>query len=454
MKPLLSATITDTAAIKYPVFVSQKFDGIRCLILGGRAVSRNLKPIPNLHVQKLVRDLGPAAEGLDGELVLGNPFSPTCFRDTTSAVRKMDGKPDVRFFVFDRFLPDTPYDERLKTLPETGDFVMCVEQEVAFDEADLLSIEADLLARGAEGVMVRSTDGTYKQGRSTLRDGIIGKLKRFADDEFEVIGCVEFETNTNAATKDALGYTKRSSAKAGKRGAAKLGALVCRTATGAVFNVGSGFSDAERRNYWAMRDTLPGRWAKVKHFPIGDYSVPRFPTFLGFRDSIDMPAPTLPEGIYWFIDYARQVRRGEYRYGPRGGGHMWVEGDDWGLAKYHQNTRNQPRGFPYNKRALGSYWAVQGACVLWSSEAEAVLFMDRWVAERDFWAAERQRHHSNAINGTSVQAKARASIQGLDVAALRALRSKHHPDTGDGDVVLYQAAVEEIQWRRANGVTT
>ena len=32
--------------------------------------------------------------------------------------------------------------------------------------------------RGAEGVMVRKLDGHYKYGRSTVNEGILGKLKR------------------------------------------------------------------------------------------------------------------------------------------------------------------------------------------------------------------------------------------------------------------------------------
>ncbi len=43
MKPMLSHTIEDTSKIKFPVLVSQKLDGIRCLIINGVAVSRNSK---------------------------------------------------------------------------------------------------------------------------------------------------------------------------------------------------------------------------------------------------------------------------------------------------------------------------------------------------------------------------------------------------------------------------
>src|SRR5437899_138139 len=79
--------------------------------------------------------------------------------------------------------------------------------------------------RGFEGVMLRKPDGPYKFGRSTVREGYLMKVKRFTQEEAVVVGYEEQETNLNEATKDALGHTKRSSHKAGKRPAGVLGAL-------------------------------------------------------------------------------------------------------------------------------------------------------------------------------------------------------------------------------------
>ncbi len=282
MKPLLSATIQDTSAIRYPALVSTKLDGIRCLVIDGVAVSRNLKPIRNDHVQQSIARLGKDAEGLDGELIVGSEFSPTCYRDTSSGVMSYSGTPDFRFHVFDRFNIDAPYTDRLSTLPATGGIIQRVEQTPVHTEAELLLIESDLLAVGAEGVMVRSLDGAYKHGRSTLRDGIIGKLKRFTDAEFKVVGSIERMHNANDAGVDALGYVERSTAKSGMVPCGDLGALICRTADGSTFNVGGGFTAADRVAMWAKRDWLVGRIAKVKFFAPGGYDVPRFPVFLGW----------------------------------------------------------------------------------------------------------------------------------------------------------------------------
>ena len=286
MKPMLSHTITDTSAVKYPVLVSQKLDGIRCLIIDGVAVSRNLKPIRNEHVQAIIGM--PKYEGLDGELIVGDPFAEDCYRVTNSGVMSKDGEPDFIYYVFDRWdLPLSGFADRLAAT-QPGDKIQRVHHQWAYCEADLLRIEEALLDKGAEGVMVRSLGGTYKYGRSTMKEGTLGKLKRFSEDEFLVVDFEERFHNANPATVNALGHTERSMHVENMIGRGDLGALVLETSEGKRFTAGSGFDDATRREIWGNKEKYVGRWAKVKHFPIGVKDLPRFPVFMGFRDENDM----------------------------------------------------------------------------------------------------------------------------------------------------------------------
>ena len=184
-------------------------------------------------------------------------------------------------------MPEAIFHERLGLIPLLP-FVEPVPHWQVDDEAQLLEIEANLLARGAEGVMVRSIGGIYKFGRSTVKDGILGKLKRFADAEYKVVGFQERMHNGNEATTDALGRTERSSHKENKTGRGDLGALVLETPDGQSFNCGTGFDDATRSEIWGNRDKYIGQFAKIKSFLIGVKDLPRFPVFLGFRSSEDM----------------------------------------------------------------------------------------------------------------------------------------------------------------------
>ena len=286
MKPLLAYTVEDTSTLKYPLFASVKLDGIRCLVIDGVAYSRNMKPIKNEYVQKCIGK--PEYSGLDGELIVSDIFAKDCYRQTNSGVMSKDGEPDFKFYVFDRWdMENFKFETRYTNIPKLP-FVEIVSQYEIESEADLLAYEQELLDKGAEGVMVRSIDGIYKNGRSTAKDGILGKLKRFSDAEYRIVGFVERMHNANEATINALGHTERSSHKENLIGRGDLGALVLETADGQRFNCGTGFDDALRAEIWANKDAYLGRMAKVKSFLIGVKDLPRFPVFISLRDEGDI----------------------------------------------------------------------------------------------------------------------------------------------------------------------
>ena len=284
-KPLLAGTITDTSAIKYPVLASPKLDGIRCLIVDGKAVTRNLKPIPNEHVRRKLEQL--ASTAFDGELTCGDTF-----QSSTSAIMSHNGEPDFEYHVFDNASP-MPYESRRANIKiwkynnPTGAWLKIVKQTVIKNEADLLAYEIQRLADGYEGVMVRSLNGLYKQGRSTVKEGILLKLKRFSDSEAVIIGTEPRYTNNNEATKDALGHTKRSSHKDNLVAQDTLGALQVEW-NGLRFNIGTGLNDATRAELWGKRDSLIGQLVKFKYQAAGMLEAPRFPVFLGLRDRRDV----------------------------------------------------------------------------------------------------------------------------------------------------------------------
>jgi DNA ligase-1 len=164
-----------------------------------------------------------------------------------------------------------------------------VHEQVEINNLEELTTYEELyLDRGYEGVILRDPNAPYKNGRSTVNEGYLLKMKRFVDAEFEVIGYEERMHNGNEATTNELGRTKRSSHKAGKVGLGDLGALVLR-GDGFTFSVGTGFDDVTRKHLWEIRDVdLVGRLAKIKYFPIGMKEAPRHPVFLGWRDAIDL----------------------------------------------------------------------------------------------------------------------------------------------------------------------
>lgn len=293
MKHMLAAKCSSLEAVSLPVYASPKLDGIRATVIDGVLMSRNMKPIPNLHTQKLFGK--KKYEGLDGELIVGPAHLNETFTATTSGVMSVEGTPDVYFHVFDDCRqPATPFHTRLTNLRARiqvlGRKELVVVPHVHVGTHALVTeLEEKWLAQGFEGAMLRHPHGPYKYGRSTEREGWLLKLKRFEDSEAVVDGVEELEHNHNTATRDANGRSKRTSHKAGKVAGAVLGNLLVRDVhTGVAFSVGSGFRADARAALWEVREALVGQVIKYRYFPTGVKSKPRFPVFLGFRDPGDM----------------------------------------------------------------------------------------------------------------------------------------------------------------------
>lgn len=274
--------------LRYPMLASPKLDGIRAAIVNGKLLSRTLKPIPNKHIRTILES--PELEGFDGELIAGDPWSKTAYRDTVSIVMSHDKEPtDVRFYCFDLWNMPHPYHARWHQLEQQGTAswnqrVDVVEQIVINNEAELMAYEASALAKGFEGVMLRDPNGLYKFGRSSMKDQGIVKLKRFVDGEATIIGIEEEMFNGNEAETNELGRTKRSTTAAGLVGKGSMGAIVVEDVeTKVVFNIGTGFDAADRVDFW--HNNRIGQIVKYKHFPIGTKDKPRHPVYLGMRPS-------------------------------------------------------------------------------------------------------------------------------------------------------------------------
>ena len=121
-----------------------------------------------------------------------------------------------------------------------------------------------MLFRSYEGIMIKDPDAGYQCKRSVAWL----KLKPFIEVSLTVTS-VEEGTGKNVG---------------------KLGAFVCEgvdDGKAICVNVGSGFSDAHRDDYWVSRDEIVGNIVEVRADAItqnqdGTYSL-RFPRFLRFR---------------------------------------------------------------------------------------------------------------------------------------------------------------------------
>lgn len=283
-KPTLAATFDPSKAV-YPYLATPKIDGIRFIIRRGVALSRSLKPIRNNYIREHLERFMP--DGTDGELTCGNNF-----QDSTSAVMSIEGKPEFKAWVFD-FYSNVGYGERIDMmfLRFTN---ICVPFQIkvlyplpAKNLAEVVDLKLKFLEQGFEGIMLRSPNGPYKFGRSTLKENILLKWKEFVDEEATVIGFREKLHNNNRPEIDELGYVKRSTSKDGLVPAGTLGALIVKN-TKYELSIGSGMDDSMRSDIWLHREAYIGRTAKYKYMPFGVVEKPRHPVFIGFRDADDL----------------------------------------------------------------------------------------------------------------------------------------------------------------------
>jgi DNA ligase 1 len=281
---------------RLPLLASYKLDGIRCTIQNGGLLSRSLKPLPNKFLQQAFSVL---PEGTDGELVQGIKQDNETFKRSHKIVMKADRPLDffgdtVRLHVFDKF-GDAGFRFRLKLAHqgiEGYTNVVPVKHELVESMDDLTAFEKQALGLGYEGVMLRSIDGPYKQGRATLGQGWLMKLKRYVDAEARVLSMFEEMENQNEEFTNELGRTARSSHKENKVGKGQLGGFNVVGITGTYkdveFRVSSSSIDHdERKCIWTANNVI-GQIITYKYFPICSDEKPRAPVFKGFRSTEDM----------------------------------------------------------------------------------------------------------------------------------------------------------------------
>lgn len=287
-----SAKSEDYQKLNFPVYVSPKLDGIRAIVIDGVVYSRSLKPFPSKQIQDLFGK--PEFNGFDGELIVGSPTAEDAY-NKTMAVMRHEIEPEIvqqiNFHVFD-IVKELSYKERLSILESLSinsipDNIVFVSNKLINNLEDLYSFEEQQLEQGFEGVMIRSPEGGYKQGRSTLKQQWLVKMKRFSDSEAEIIGITPLFKSVDGFKIDELGYRKTSSKKGDKEVQETMGSITVRDLkTGVEFEIGSGFTAEQRLDFWTNK--YIGEIVKYSYFEVGAKDKPRFPTYLGFRSLDDM----------------------------------------------------------------------------------------------------------------------------------------------------------------------
>ena len=263
--------------IKFPMYASPKLDGFRCAVANCTPyVGKEKSVIVNRAVRLLFSRC--ALNGFDGELLVGSPTSKHAWAATASLLKseKPEDITGVRFYVFDLWnMVKVPYHDRLTLLKAKYDLLpdelkscttLC-DQVYMTNINDVDDYYRKMLEEGYEGIMLRRASANYKFGRSTLISQELVRFKPYEDAEFVITGFNELIIDGSPADS--------------------LGSLI--VAKGNMyFDVGTGFSDNQRKAIWRNRCKFLDKTVTVRHSGIVGKK-PRNPVFLRLYN----PSPDL-----------------------------------------------------------------------------------------------------------------------------------------------------------------
>lgn len=235
-------------------WVSEKLDGVRAHWDGEALRFRSGRPIA--APPQWLAALPPQA--LDGELWLGRGR----FEALVSIVRRERADSaawaQVRFMLFDLPASAGSFDARLARLRALVaeldlPWLQAVDQFRVRDHAELQGRLRAVIDGGGEGLMLHRADAPWVAGRSD----VVLKLTPWLDAEARVIGHRPGRGRLHGLT----------------------GALEVESADGRRFRIGSGLSDAQRRNPPAI-----GAQVTYRYRELTAAGMPRFPVFVRVRE--------------------------------------------------------------------------------------------------------------------------------------------------------------------------
>lgn len=308
-KRIMLAEDYDESKLQFSLIAEPKLDGIRAVNINGKFTGRSLKGIPNKFTTEKYSI--PELSGFDGELIVNDdPTHPELCRNSTSAFNTIEGEPKSTWCVFDYVTEETynlGYFDRYQILEhkvfdfnntstsirlynDHGIAVKIMPYKLINNLEELNQYEEQLLSIGYEGVILRKPDGKYKQGRSTVKEGGLLRIKRQQDREAIILHINEGNTNNNIATINELGYTERSSHKDNKSPNGMVGNFICKDVQdGFELTVAPGkLTHEERLEIFANSDHYIGKMLKYKCFMYGIKDAPRFARYISWRNDWDM----------------------------------------------------------------------------------------------------------------------------------------------------------------------
>lgn len=263
-----------SSKISFPCWVQPKLDGVRMVakkedgnILMWSRKGKEIN-IPDKIASQL-KDMLDEGQSVDGELYVHD----WTFQRIISAVKKKRDDTDLlEYHIYDSPHPSLSFEDRMpefgssspifpshcKNWVNAGSNIMFVKTYLAESQHEFDAYEQEFIKHGYEGMMARNKESLYKYKH---RSYDLQKVKRFVDEEFEIIG-----------GKDGSGRE------------AGLAIFRCKTKSGLEFDVRPMGTHEQRSLMFENLNSFIGKELTVRYQELTDDGRPRFPVGVSVRD--------------------------------------------------------------------------------------------------------------------------------------------------------------------------
>jgi DNA ligase-1 len=269
IRPMLAQDFSKhKSKVKWPAFVQPKFDGLRAMAYkkDDQVVlhSRGNKFYTAPHIQESLNKILKPGMVLDGELYLHG----TSLQTINSWVRgKKPEVSQIQYYVYDIVTEDTFIDRWSKLREVAFNFddlsLVLSTTEIAQDEDHAIQIQAEYVAKGYEGAMVRTSTGKYRYG---YRSPDLLKVKSWVTEEFPILGH-----------------------KVGKGKFSDVPMIICGLSNGETFDVTPTGTMEQRKELLGNIQSHVGKMYTVKFFDYSPKGVPLYPSGVSVRFEEDLP---------------------------------------------------------------------------------------------------------------------------------------------------------------------
>ena len=299
MLRFMKAENCDLNLIRFPVVCLVKIDGVNGGNLSDKFTARTLKPFKNSVVSDVFSH--PLLAGFNGELAVGSLTDGATCRRTSSVVNSYSWNSSGEvptLYPFDYVTEQTQkfsFTDRYHLLrglidklpPELAQFVKPLPSvKLCKTLEEVLAFHEMVISLGYEGTILRWHLAPHKNGRSTVKEGYLLRLKDQETDEAIVLSLVEAEENQNIAQINELGETFRTSHKENKVGKGMVGSFICLW-NGMEIDVSAGqLKHDARREIWETGGWI-GRTIQFRYLKYGMLNKPRHPRYVAPREDLN-----------------------------------------------------------------------------------------------------------------------------------------------------------------------